>query len=222
MYQAIGVSGLLKGFGYVVVGLALLLATGAWGYLPELQNLTLNRFAASVIGGMALIWVLGQTAMFPWICRNMGLWRWFPPIDGRYQVEMASNWSVVQARSQGDAATEFDAAADAFSKVGTMTITARLLDVHVHLEMDDGYSQSDTIACSLRPASGGGPPHLYYVYRAEVPVPKSSDSEQHHGAARIPLPKRKDLSELSGTYWTDRNWHKGLNTAGRISLNQVC
>jgi len=220
MYQAIGVSALLRIFGYLVAAAALALATGAWGYFPELQDLNLNKLSAVVVGGMAILWLLGQTAAFPWLCRHI-LWRWFPAIEGTYDVEMASNWSLIEARASGAAPAEFDANTNAFRKVGKMTIKARLLDVHVHLVMDDGYSRSDTVACSVKPAADGGPPHLYYVYRAQVPVPKSTDSESHYGAARIPLPNEKRLNELTGTYWTDRNWHKGLNTAGRLILKKV-
>jgi hypothetical protein len=220
MYQAIGVSALLKGYWYLAAACAATLATNAWGLIPILAHVPLNEIAGSVILISLITGLIGQTPIFPWLCRHI-LWGWFPAIEGTYDVEMASNWSLIEARANGTTPIEFDANTNAFRKVGKMTIKARLLDVHVHLVMDDGYSQSDTIACSVKPAADGGPPHLYYVYRAHVPVPKSTDSESHYGATRIPLPNEKRLNELTGTYWTDRNWHKGLNTAGRLILKKV-
>jgi len=59
---------------------------------------------------------------------------------------------------------------------------------------------------------------IHYVYDAFVGLPDQSDVDRFYGAARLILVDDDGLIFLEGTYWTDRNWQKGFNTAGSLKL----
>ena len=207
----------------LTAGLAVGLTTNFWGYVPVLQQLPMNEISMTVLLVTAVVGLLGSSPAFPIVCRLPLLWRIFPCIDGNYIVEVSSNWALINQRSQGNispSTEKYDDSDLLFKKTGKATIKARLLSVHVKFETDDEYSSSNTIVCSATPGTGGAQPSLYYIYQNHTPVPQATDSEYHFGAARISIPCEKCPSILEGTYWTDRNWHRGLNTAGRIRLTR--
>lgn len=220
MFDFIGLSKFLRGVLYVNALLAIALATDLFGLLPDIP--LLSAASISVLSVSALVFLIGQTPVFPRLCGLPLIWRLFPNIDGEYEVEISSNWSVIKARSEGrkpEVSEDGDVAL--FNKMGTMTITAHLTRVHVRLKMDDDYLTSETIFCSLRKVQGEQSPTLFYVYESFVTVPKNTDSQRHLGAARVKIPLERRPTVLEGHYWTDRNWHQGLNTAGKIRLRHV-
>lgn len=203
--------------------LAVGLTTNFWGYVPGLQQLPMNEISIAVLLVTAIVGLLGSSPAFPIVCRLPLLWRLFPCIDGDYIVEVSSNWPLISQRNQEGSSPPTDKYGDSdllFKKAGKATIKARLLSVHIKFETDDEYSSSNTVVCSATPGTGGAEPSLYYIYQNHTPVPQATDSEYHFGAARISIPREKCPSTLTGTYWTDRNWHRGLNTAGRIKLTR--
>lgn len=222
MYQLIGISSFLKGYAVLTAVLTVGLITNFWGYVPGLQQLPMNQISTAVLLVTAVVGLLGSSPVFPLMCRLPFLWQLFPCIDGDYIVEVSSNWSLISQRNQGDRNLPADKSdgESLFKKTGKATIKARLLSVQIQFETDDGYSLSNTVVCSATPGTEGARPSLYYIYQNLTPVPEASDSERHFGAARITIPSEKCPSVLNGTYWTDRNWHRGLNTAGRIRLTR--
>ena len=219
MFGSVGLARFLRVVLYVNAALAVILASDFFGVLPDIP--TLSVVSVSVLFASALLFLFGQTLLFPWLCRLPALWRLFPNIDGEYEVELSSNWSIIQARTEG---RELEASADEkdnlLQRTGKMTITARLTQVDMRVKMDDDYLTSETVTCSLLPGQGGRTPTLFYVFESRVTVPKTTDSQYHLGAARLTIPHERSPSVLEGHYWTDRNWHKGLNTAGRIRLRR--
>lgn len=175
----------------------------------------------SALATMAALSLLGQTPLFPHLCRLPLVWRIFPDLDGRYAVEIASNWSLIQAREQGQSQEIIPTVGDLlFKRTGTLTITARLFSIQIHLEMDDRYLTSDTVVCSVRKEGGESRATLSYIYKAKILAPQTTDSSHHFGAARIEVPSQRKVDVMEGSYWTDRNWHQARNTAGRITLRR--
>lgn len=84
------------------------------------------------------------------------------------------------------------------------------------------YQNSVLKAAVLTPETDIGRGRLTYVFEGRVPRPKSTDVERFDGAAdlEIYIPDAGEL-ELKGKVWTNRNWPKGLNTAGVIELRRV-
>ena len=219
MFEAIGLSKFLRAMLYVNAGLAIALATSLSGLLSHPPYV--SAASISVVSVSALLFLVGQTPLFPKLCGLPGVWRLFPNIDGNYAVEISSNWSVIKARNEGRE-PEVSAEGDVklFNRVGTATITARLTRISMELRMDDGYLISETVACSLQRERRARRPALFYVYESHVSAPKNTDSSSHLGSAWVTVPLDRRPTLLEGNYWTDRNWHLGLNTAGRIRLRR--
>ena len=220
MFDSVGLAKFLKGVLYANAALAIVLANNFFQLLPDIPDI--SAVSISVMAVSAFLFLVGQTKLFPWLCGLPTLWRMFPNIEGEYEVEISSNWSIIKARNEGrepDVSPEGDVAL--FKKMGIAKITARLARIDMSLTMDDGYLTSETVACSMQRDEGERKPVLFYVYEGDVATPKNTDSQRHLGAARIAIPLERRPMVLEGNYWTDRNWHKGLNTAGRIRLRRT-
>ena len=220
MFDSMGLATFLKVVLYANAVFAVALASDFFGLLPPMPYL--SQVSISVIAVSALSFVAGQTPVFPWLCRRPGVWRVFPNIDAEYTVDISSNWSIIEARSAGrqpDMSPE--GAPVLFNRVGKAKISARLARIDMTLAMDDGYLSSETLTCSLQRHRGERKPVLFYVYDSHVSAPKSTDSQRHLGAARLSIPLERCPKVLEGNYWTDRNWHQGLNTAGQIRLTRI-
>ena len=216
MFDSLGLFKFLKGALYLNAAFAIVLATDSLAILPDLPGA--SAASISVIVVSSLLFLVGQTPAFPWICRLPIMWRLFPDIDGKYEVAISSNWSIVSDRREGQTSTSGDA--EFLRRVGKAKITSRLTRIDMRLEMDDGYLTSEMIVCSLRREAGERLPTLLYIFDGHVAVPKPTDSQRHLGAGRISIPLERRPTLLEGNYWTDRNWHQGLNTAGRIQLKR--
>lgn len=220
MFDSIGLAKVLRGALYLNALLAVALATNRAALFPEMPFLSV--VSITVIASSAVILLLGETPLFPWLSSWPVLWRIFPNITGEYEVELASNWSVIEARNQGRAAEiAADGSTALFKKSGKMKITTRLTRIDISLKTNDNYLTSETAVCSVRRENGEKMPVLFYVYESFIGTPKPTDSQRHFGAARIAIPLQRRPKVLEGHYWTDRNWHQGLNTAGRIKLRRL-
>ena len=220
MLDSMGLAKFLKAVLYINAALALALASSFFETLLPIPYL--SQVSASVIAVSVFLFVVGQTRVFPWLCRCPGVWRVLPNIDDEYAVEISSNWSIIEARSAG---REPDISPDGepalFNRVGKAKISARLTRIDMTLTMTDKYLSSETVTCSMQRRQGERKPVLFYVYDSNVSRPKSTDSQRHFGAARLSIPLERYPKVLEGNYWTDRNWHQGLNTAGHIRLTRI-
>lgn len=219
MFESIGFFKLLRIVLYLNAVLALAIANDFLGVLPNIPPL--SAVSISVLSVSALVLLVGQTAMFPMICRLPLMWHLFPNIDGTYEVEISSNWSTIEARAAGrEAEVSPDGDVGLFNKMGEMKITVRLTRIDVSLRTNDGYLTSEAPICSLQKKRGERMPKLFYIFESSIRVPKQTDSTHHLGAAQLDIPTERQPLVLEGHYWTDRNWHKGLNTAGHIRLTR--
>ena len=220
MFDSMGLANFLKVVLYVNAALAIALASDLFGFLPPMPYV--SQVSVTVIAVSALVFAVGQTFVFPWLCSLPGVWRLFPNINAEYAVEISSNWSIIEARSAGRE-PDISPAGDPslFNRVGKARISARLTRIDMILTMDDKYLTSETLTFSVQRHRGERKPVLFYVYDSHVSAPKSTDSQRHLGAARISIPLERRPKVLEGNYWTDRNWHQGLNTAGHIRLTRI-
>ena len=220
MFDSIGLAAFLKVVLCINAALAIALASNFFGMLPPMPYF--SQVSASVIAVSALLFLVGQTPVFPWLCGLPGVWRLFPNIDAEYTIEISSNWSIIEARNEGrepDVSSEGKPAL--FNRVGKAKISTRLTRIDMTLTMDDEYLSSETVTCSVQRQRGERKPVLFYIYDSNVPTPKNTDSQRHLGAARLSIPLEGCPKVLTGNYWTDRNWHKALNTAGYIRLTRI-
>ena len=62
--------------------------------------------------------------------------------------------------------------------------------------------------------------YLSYIFEAHVPAPQATDDRMFEGAAKLEVVFDADDTELKGTYWTNRAWQRGLNTAGTMTASR--
>jgi|SynMetStandDraft_2_1070026.scaffolds.fasta_scaffold01333_2 hypothetical protein len=210
MYQLIGINAALRYFallcGVIFIGLFLYLKpTEFKGYW--------SAVSLAVTIATVLVLLIGQTGLFPLVCRLPLVANLFPSIDGKWKGSLDSNWPEIAKRAN-------IATPDTPPKpvAASLTIRARLFFVHITLVSDSNYSTSKTIFVRATKHPESGELRLTYVYENSTLAPEKTDSGGHHGAAYLDL---KDENTFDGLYWTNRNYHQALNTAGRITLKRV-
>lgn len=214
MYQLVGP---LKVATFIAM-LAALLALAQLFCWPIEDWTQLWRLASSSVSVATIIVVtVGQTALFPKICKLWGVRSIFPPIDGKWSGVFRSNYPVI-AKAFG-----LDAPDEGQQIIANFVIKARLFKVRIHavsLLPKPGYMRSDSTAFSIMRCSHTDRDIVHYVYDAYVGDPDGSDVDRFYGAARLTIIDEADELRLEGTYWTDRNWMRGYNTAGSLILRR--
>jgi hypothetical protein len=215
MYQLIDIGRALTWFGLLCAG-----AFAAFAVIAPPQDLTSPlewwRLASSAVTACGVLVVLvGQTPIFPRLCRLPLLRDWFPPLEGEWRATVQSNWPMIKER--------LDASSPAAPPITTakISIQARLFHLRLHFASEDRYSTSTTVFVRASRNEAGGAVQLQYIFRNTTNVPVATDSDSHYGAAILTVERDHDEIWLEGVYWTNRNWHKGLNTAGKISMRRA-
>lgn len=207
MYQVIGLKNLLVAFAAIALAIFFWRLETAdpatWiGHLPLVgQAISLSSLA--IIG-------VGQSPLFPVICRIPWIRDFAPDLSGKWDVTLVSNWPVI-AEMAGETAPE---TATITAKV---RVKARLLKVSVNLDSDSRYSASKTVSVSASRDEDTGDVKLYYVYANHTSDPAQIDSSHHFGAAFVDFVGHGKAMTASGLYWSNRNWKKGWNTAGTLA-----
>jgi hypothetical protein len=227
MYQALRLQQLiniLAGLGALVFVFLLWYApSDSWSGWPK--HVALAATATAVVIGL-----LGNRWVFCPLWRLQPLQTFlFPYVAGEWTGTISSNWPVskalMKAFTEGCSARPADeldvAILGTEEKPIKVTIEADLFRVSMKLETTDKYSSSHTVVVKPQLHGPGGVPRLLYLYQNDTPVPLSTDSSSHLGAAYLDIKGQGDDMVMEGTYWTARNWTKGLNTAGRISLKRT-
>jgi hypothetical protein len=215
MYQFFGIKACLTFFGTIC---GIVLATWWWLWPPTQPN-EVWRLITSSVGVVGVFTVmLGQTPAFPWLCRQPGIRNFFPDIDGRWTGTLESNWPEIQKRANLVTA---EAASSSAPVSATVAIKSRLFFVRINLDATSGYSTSKTIFVRVTRDQEDGEVRLNYMYVNTTLKPLAMDSDRHHGAAYLDLKNANtNQPRLEGVYWTNRNWHNALNTAGTIMLRR--
>lgn len=220
MYQIFGLQWLLKAYGAVaglVAVLALVVQAVASPVLPwEWPGYIWAPVATGLGGAAALLWLVGETPLFPLACRHRWACSVFPDLDGEWEGELFSNWPRIAQRGETGAEP-----AELLGRQARVTIKARLLSVSMALDTKDAYSNSKTVLAGVTRDDTSERCCLTYVYENRTPHPKQTDAEFHLGAAMLTLKKESGGDVLEGPYWTNRNWTKGLNTAGMARFRKI-
>ncbi len=153
----------------------------------------------------------------------------FPLPDGVWMGTQTSNWPIIKAlkdaaKGDGERLNVDDVTSPLPALLDTpvrVEVASSFFGVYVALTSLSGYQSSRTIASVLTPAQPGTPAKLTYVFRADVPVPEGTDERHFSGAAELELSAAEDGLILQGCTWTNRQWSKGLNTAGRIRFRRT-
>lgn len=226
MYQAVELKQLIT----VLAGLAVLIFIAMLWYAPSDSVIEWLRHVTAAASATAAIWVLvGSKWVFCPIWRLRPVQAFlFPYIAGEWHGTVSSNWPVVKAMmtaftegAPARPASELDiGTTGTLDKPIKVTIEADLFRISMHLQTTDDYSTSYTLIVKPQRNGPRGLPRLLYIYQNDTPMPLNTDAHDHLGAAFLDIERKNGELELVGTYWTARNWTKGLNTAGRIILRR--
>lgn len=156
--------------------------------------------------------LVGQTPLFPLLCRLPIVRKVFPPIDGKWTAVLESNWDKIREmkgipEGVGNSRVE-----------GEVRIVSRLLFVRINFKSTTKYSRSKTVCVSVSRDEQDSTVQLNYIYENDTDDPESTDSSRHNGAGRVTISDDPGGVTMEGTYWTDRKWNEGMNTAGKVSF----
>jgi hypothetical protein len=207
VYQSIGLAKVFTLF-------ALIAGVVAVGTFWLLQPTTLLGWWKPISFGMTasslLIIGIGQSPLFPLLCRLRGLRDIAPDISGTWRATLNSNWPTIAKLSGLEPSSGAPITAD-------IKVVARLLHVKIRFCSDSKYSKSKSVSVSIHRDEHDGNVRLYYTYENTTENPLSSDCSHHFGSAYVDVSGTGGDMILEGLYWTNRNWNEGLNTAGTIT-----
>jgi hypothetical protein len=216
MYRILGLAALLKYFAWLALALAVVVAWYKWPIASLGQALSIGLSGVS-LAALAVAGV-GETPLFPWLCRRLPLSLIFPDIEGEWVGVTRSNWPIVSRKLA--ASDEKARAPELLETKVQVRFTCRLSYVTMELVSKDGYSNSETLAVQITRRNTARWGQIAYVFRNTTPVPEITDNDGHLGAGCLDIIKTTDNIKLEGRYWTNRKWTEGLNTAGEIVLQR--
>ncbi len=211
MYQSIGL-------GKIIGLFALIAGAVAVGTIWLMPPTTLFGWWKPVSFGMTasslLIVGIGQSFVFPMLCRVWGIRDVAPDISGTWRATLDSNWPKIAAMAGLDAGTGAPVLAE-------IQVKARLLWIKITLRSDSRYSKSKSVIAGVVRDEDAGDVRIYYTYENTTENPVTSDCSHHFGSAYLDVVGSGKDMVLEGLYWTNRNWNSGLNTAGTIRWERV-
>jgi len=224
---------------YQIIGPKFLITVTAW--LTISCVVVFNYFGVHysirwVVIGLDILLLSILFSNFVWrlVWNKTGpLGRWlskkiYPDLNGIYDVLLESNWPVVERMLDASRRTK-----EAFNPFDLDQVAPALLKVELEAEIVQTWFN---ITMTIRPKSTGAvikssrtlctiptrgaavnERELIYMFEQENDSRAPTDDPNHEGAARLKI----DLADsriLSGEYWNNRAWRRGVNAAGRLRL----
>ena len=169
--------------------------------------------------------------------------RYFPDLNGEWDVTLRSNWPVIEAMKEAarqEGAPAFEPAGEPkLLEIGGMSATIdqgfggvsmRMQSKRVMRGEASGQEtgrtvidESHTIAFDLIPATREERARLAYVYRQHnnrAAMDQQTDEANFLGAAMLEVCEEAGEQVLRGVYMTNRSWPRGLNPAGEIEMRR--
>jgi len=225
MYLALPIKTVFYIFGTMLVLIFLLLSSIKGGF-------SLNLISLSLLLTTVLFWLLGATPFWRKLWKRFPkLNRWFfPDLNGVWKGEQESNWPLIERLVNASSNQQEIYNADQpdvplrKTKV-TVRITANLFRVKVTLvsqprssDLSEPYSESYTYVAVPRKNPDTDAFELFYFYKNTTTYPVTTDTNSHDGAAKLEVSAD---GQLKGINMTNRQWHRGMNTAGKLVLERI-
>lgn len=189
------------------------------------------RWLAVAVAGLLIVPLTNPVRRWLWSLPIVGdilAKHVFEDLDGDWTVEIESNWPTVEAlltASQKTAAAPFDPVREPETipapKRVQFDATIRLgwdkAEVTFQPNAETTLRQSRTIVFEMIKKCADYPARVFWGFRQFNTDVKATDEDNFIGAATLDVVSK---DELVGTYWNNRSWRKGLNTAGRITMKR--
>lgn len=226
MYAVFGLKKVLA----FITGLVVLVIVGLmlWESPSDLLEFgkTAWRVASGVVTAVILIGSIPFCYRCAWKCYEFFFRGAYPDLSGKWKGTVESNYSVHRAiqsaaSSSSDTLNPFDPQKidsiplEAFE--AKLTIKASLLKINILMEVQGLTDKSDSYSIAAKPivAQNDEPHRLVYIYKSKHFKKAADDESNHTGAAEVQVKRNADGKlEMTGYYWTARNWRRAGNTAG--------
>lgn len=187
---------------------------------------------AAVDGGLV---ILLANPVWRWFWNKTGpLGRWlskfiYPDLNGTYDVVLESNWPVVKrmldaSRKEADRYDPFevDQPAPSLQRIELeATIEQSWFDICIRMfpkaEAGSVIKSSRTLVTVPISSTQTRDKELVYLFEQENARRLSTDDDRFYGAARLVV-DHVASGKLSGEYWNNRSWSRGVNAAGKLTL----
>ena len=153
------------------------------------------------------------------------LWSLVPSLNSWIYPNLNGNWSVTLRSNIEEIAKhhpDFKGQPKPSSiTTGSIQINQSMFRISLFFRSQDRSSSSGSVFVIPERDWASGRCFLSYIYQGDIEEPRRTDSPNHDGAARLEVIIGKNQAiSLKGTYWTNRNWHKAANTAGKIEMKR--
>jgi len=173
--------------------------------------------------GVALELATPVTLLFIAFIYILGKWGWLllweapflgrimhkticPNLNGEWLGEIQSNFE--------------DSDSNHVIKKVVLRIKADIFGFDVKLKSQDGYQESKVTQSELYKDPRTNTFYLSYIFEANVPFPEDTDDRLFEGAAKLEIIVNSEDTVMKGTYWTNRAFQRGKNTAGVIAISR--
>lgn len=226
MYAVFGLKKVLT----FITGLVVLVIIGLMFKESPTNLLEFGKTAWKVASGVVTAFILiGSIPFFyrwAWKCYEFFFKGAYPDLSGEWKGTVESNYSVHRAiqsaaSTSGETLNPLDPTQiepiqlEAFE--AKLTIKASLLKINILMEVQGLTDKSDSYSISAAPivAQNDEPHRLVYIYKSKHFKKAADDESNHTGAAEVQVKRNADGKlEMTGYYWTARNWRRAGNTAG--------
>lgn len=230
MYTSINIKVIIKLLSSISIFIMIILMSITNNY--SLENI-FRAIGLSITLTLFIVSIIGETSLW------RKIWRLFPSlnykicpdINGVWRGTIDSNWPAIEKMinaARGDISS-YDPLSSKLTqeyseiKKVIMRIRVSWFRVNISLETEDNYSKSKILLSKIKFTEETNHYQLIYNYLNETINPLPSDIQNHYGSALLDIiwNESNEPKTLEGRYWTDRNWKKGINTAGTIKLKRI-
>jgi hypothetical protein len=226
MYQVLGPKILVGAACWLAVSIVLIA-----GHFSVPVN---ARIVVAAVDVILLIGLANPVWRFFW--NNTGpLGRWlskkiYPDLNGTYDVILESNWPIVKrmldaSRKEAERFDPFNLdqpAPDLQRMELEATIEQSWFDICMRMYPKAAgavIKSSRTLVTIPLSGTTTKDKELVYLFEQENEQRAPTDDERFYGAARLVIDPVVP-GKLSGEYWNNRSWRRGVNAAGRLTLTR--
>lgn len=226
MYRLLPKQLIFVGFGWLVIGIIAVLNLA--------NQLAGTGFKASNAPGYAwlALYLILWNPVWRFIWRRVPiLKRWFPDLNGKWNVELQSNWprqeQLLNSASQGQPVIDMRHVAETqLAPLTSLQLVAEISQTWWDFEIcltnpraDSPIERSDSFTVEAFPRKGMKHAGISYFYKQMNLTANVADDNEFYGAARLSYDP--DTDSLTGLFWTARMWQRAMNTAGTITLTRA-